>query len=267
MAHGEAPNSGLDEQKLDLKTVTSDPPTLNQPDKWSPEFLDFLSNILVKEPNKRATAAELLYHPFLKHAGTKNSFAHIVATAKLSRKHHPDVPAAPVPDLKKDWELFARRGIAIHDFRYSEEVDDGADAWEANKKLALLVGDVVIITFRKDGWYKGFRKRVDGKDGKGIFPASAIRLHEKRSEARGSIVNNSPAQADLFRKLRGRNGSRQSLDDMTKPSRLSLGPAEESEPKPEPPPTTTEPAQITRQTSSRKRISKFRKEVSSIAEE
>ena len=36
------------------------PPTLSESKKWSPEFQDFVSKCLVKDPNQRATASELL---------------------------------------------------------------------------------------------------------------------------------------------------------------------------------------------------------------
>lgn len=39
---------------------TRPPPTLSNPKKFSKEFIDFIARCLVKEPNKRPTAAELL---------------------------------------------------------------------------------------------------------------------------------------------------------------------------------------------------------------
>lgn len=45
---------------------TSPTPTLSDPSKWSKDFIDFLSKVLVKEPEKRLTAAELLKHSFLR---------------------------------------------------------------------------------------------------------------------------------------------------------------------------------------------------------
>lgn len=39
---------------------TRPPPSFRDPDKWSPEFIDFVSKCLVKNPEQRAIAKELL---------------------------------------------------------------------------------------------------------------------------------------------------------------------------------------------------------------
>ena len=39
---------------------TKPPPSFRNPDKWSAEFIDFVSRCLVKNPEERATAKELL---------------------------------------------------------------------------------------------------------------------------------------------------------------------------------------------------------------
>jgi serine/threonine protein kinase len=39
---------------------TKPPPSFRNPDKWSPEFIDFVSKCLVKNPEQRITAQELL---------------------------------------------------------------------------------------------------------------------------------------------------------------------------------------------------------------
>lgn len=36
-----------------------------EPDQWSPEFIDFVSQCLVKNPEERATAEYLLTHEFI----------------------------------------------------------------------------------------------------------------------------------------------------------------------------------------------------------
>jgi len=45
------------------------PPKLKNPQKVSPRLHGFLDKMLVRDPAQRATAAELLHHPFLNGAG------------------------------------------------------------------------------------------------------------------------------------------------------------------------------------------------------
>lgn len=39
---------------------TKPPPTFSQPERWSSEFIDFTSICLIKNPEERATATDLL---------------------------------------------------------------------------------------------------------------------------------------------------------------------------------------------------------------
>jgi serine/threonine protein kinase len=47
---------------------TKPPPSFRHPDKWSPEFIDFVSKCLVKNPEHRATARDLMQHEFIVNA-------------------------------------------------------------------------------------------------------------------------------------------------------------------------------------------------------
>lgn len=49
------------------------PPKLKNPQKVSPRLHGFLDKMLVRDPAQRATAAELLHHPFLRQAGPPDS--------------------------------------------------------------------------------------------------------------------------------------------------------------------------------------------------
>src|SRR3990167_8959688 len=51
-----------------IATGTHDPPSLTEKAKWSSEFHDFISHCLVKNPKERATASQLLQHPFIKNS-------------------------------------------------------------------------------------------------------------------------------------------------------------------------------------------------------
>uniref|UniRef100_A0A673KDJ1 non-specific serine/threonine protein kinase n=1 Tax=Sinocyclocheilus rhinocerous TaxID=307959 RepID=A0A673KDJ1_9TELE len=44
---------------------TNPPPTFRKPELWSDEFTDFVKKCLVKNPEQRATATQLLQHPFI----------------------------------------------------------------------------------------------------------------------------------------------------------------------------------------------------------
>lgn len=49
-----------------LLAIARDPaPGLSEPAKWSPDFVDFVTRCLVKDPEARPSAAELLDHPFV----------------------------------------------------------------------------------------------------------------------------------------------------------------------------------------------------------
>jgi len=41
------------------------PPSFSKPDRWSAQFIDFVSRCLVKNPDERATASQLLQHEFI----------------------------------------------------------------------------------------------------------------------------------------------------------------------------------------------------------
>ena len=47
-----------------FKITSGTPPTLTEPDQWSPEFSAFLKTALARAPSSRPTADELRNHPF-----------------------------------------------------------------------------------------------------------------------------------------------------------------------------------------------------------
>ena len=55
--------------------ATGAPPGLEKPERWGPEIRAFLECCLRSDPQKRATAADLLKHPFLTKACNKADMA------------------------------------------------------------------------------------------------------------------------------------------------------------------------------------------------
>lgn len=74
MAEKEPPHLHLPKVKR-LQHIVNDPaPRLRNPELWSQEFTHFLSLILTKDHLVRATADQMLYHPFLRRASTPEEF-------------------------------------------------------------------------------------------------------------------------------------------------------------------------------------------------
>jgi len=78
MAEGEPPHYDQDPLKATYKILASPPPALNDKSKWSSAFHDFLRSCLQLEVSNRSNAPELLQHPFLAKACTKEDFAEFV---------------------------------------------------------------------------------------------------------------------------------------------------------------------------------------------
>ncbi|CAG4948322.1 unnamed protein product [Parnassius apollo] len=64
-AQMEPPNHEMTPMRVLLKIQKSDPPGLDQPSRWSKAFNDFIAKALVKDPEKRPTASDLLKHDFV----------------------------------------------------------------------------------------------------------------------------------------------------------------------------------------------------------
>lgn len=82
LAQIEPPHHELNPMRVLLKIAKSEPPTLDQPSKWSMEFKDFLKKALDKNPETRPTAAHLLEHPFVSSVKTNRPLRELVAEAK-----------------------------------------------------------------------------------------------------------------------------------------------------------------------------------------
>ncbi|XP_042354822.1 serine/threonine-protein kinase 10 [Plectropomus leopardus] len=82
LAQIEPPHHELNPMRVLLKIAKSEPPTLEQPHKWSKEFKDFLKKALDKNPETRPTAAQLAEHPFVRSVTSNRPLRELVAEAK-----------------------------------------------------------------------------------------------------------------------------------------------------------------------------------------
>ncbi|XP_061818505.1 serine/threonine-protein kinase 10 [Nerophis lumbriciformis] len=82
LAQIEPPHHDLNPMRVLLKIAKADPPSLEQPNKWSPEFKDFLRRALDKNPETRPTAKQLMEHPFVSSVTSNRPLRELVAEAK-----------------------------------------------------------------------------------------------------------------------------------------------------------------------------------------
>lgn len=169
MAEGMAPGLEMSESRLELRIITNQPPQLKDKTKWSPEFHDFLSKILVRDPKARWQAHELLEHAFLERAGTKASFAKVITFSRMSR-----TTTVNAADEDADWEFFTGYGLVVVD--YDPEPSDV-------DHLKLRVGDKIIISGKQGKFYKGIRNGKETGAGKGIIPTRCVALNTRNRNA------------------------------------------------------------------------------------
>ena len=75
MADGEPPLIREPPLRALLLITIQGPPQLEQPDRWSSQFRHYLARSFHINPEKRASAEQLLMHPFIRDACTKEEFA------------------------------------------------------------------------------------------------------------------------------------------------------------------------------------------------
>ncbi|KAJ4430170.1 hypothetical protein ANN_22380, partial [Periplaneta americana] len=87
MAEGKPPYGDIHPMRAIFMIPTKPPPSFREPDQWTPEFIDFVSRCLVKNPEERATASELLHHEFIGNAKQPNILGQMIAEAREIREN------------------------------------------------------------------------------------------------------------------------------------------------------------------------------------
>ena len=94
MAEGTPPLFEIASLRVIFLIPVREPPTFKEPNRWTPEFVDFLSTCLQKDARKRPSSTDLLKHPFIvrglqKEALLKdlvNECIPLLAEARLAKK-------------------------------------------------------------------------------------------------------------------------------------------------------------------------------------
>ncbi|XP_071941900.1 serine/threonine-protein kinase 3-like [Antedon mediterranea] len=86
MAEGKPPYADIHPMRAIFMIPTKPPPTFRYPEKWTEEFTDFIGKCLIKDPEERATATELLQHAFISSAGPVTILRDMIVEANNIRE-------------------------------------------------------------------------------------------------------------------------------------------------------------------------------------
>ncbi|KAL7010680.1 hypothetical protein ACKWTF_009192 [Chironomus riparius] len=101
MAEGKPPYGEIHPMRAIFMIPTKPPPSFREPDRWSSEFIDFVSLCLVKNPEERATATDLLQHEFIRNAKPNSILSLMIAEAKEIRENQSYTRAAAIQQANK----------------------------------------------------------------------------------------------------------------------------------------------------------------------
>jgi len=82
LAEGAPPYAGSHPMKV-LFTIPKNPAPRLTGDQWSKDFKDFIAQCLIKDPDRRATAKELLKHRFILRAGKVEALRELVERKQM----------------------------------------------------------------------------------------------------------------------------------------------------------------------------------------
>ncbi|KAF2734312.1 Pkinase-domain-containing protein [Polyplosphaeria fusca] len=103
MAYGAPPHAGTHPMKV-LFNIPKQPAPRLEGEEWSKDFKDFISHCLIKDPDRRATAKELLRHKFIARAGKVEALRELIErkqmfVAQKESKSHPKYYEETMVDL------------------------------------------------------------------------------------------------------------------------------------------------------------------------
>lgn len=150
MAEGKPPYGDIHPMRAIFMIPTKPPPSFREPDKWSPEFIDFVSQCLVKIPAERATAEFLLTHEFIGNAKQPSILSTMIAEAREIRESQA-YRAATQTNNAKTFGPSAASGGGGGDEEYSSATMKASSSHEAtlvprdaSLDLAADLGTMVI---------------------------------------------------------------------------------------------------------------------------
>ncbi|XP_078093006.1 serine/threonine-protein kinase 3/4 isoform X1 [Mustelus asterias] len=130
MAEGKPPYADIHPMRAIFMIPTNPPPTFRKPELWTDEFTDFVKQCLVKNPEQRAAATQLLQHPFIKSAKPVSILRELIndmMEIKLKRQEEQqrDLDQDDEENSKPVYRKFVLLNRNRHKLEEEDDVDSG----------------------------------------------------------------------------------------------------------------------------------------------
>ncbi|KAF8383093.1 cst-1 [Pristionchus pacificus] len=102
MAEGRPPYADIHPMRAIFMIPTKPPPTFKKPEEWSEPFQRFIRACLVKEPDSRKSAADLLQEDFIKTAADTTLLQEMMRDAEAMREAANSASQIPIPSSMDD---------------------------------------------------------------------------------------------------------------------------------------------------------------------
>ncbi|XP_035749803.1 serine/threonine-protein kinase 3 [Egretta garzetta] len=129
MAEGKPPYADIHPMRAIFMIPTNPPPTFRKPELWSDEFTDFVKKCLVKNPEQRATATQLLQHTFIKNAKPVSILRDLITEAmEIKAKRHEEQQRELEEEEENSLDqLYRRKTISHHVFTTAKVSSNGQE--------------------------------------------------------------------------------------------------------------------------------------------
>ncbi|XP_077315928.1 serine/threonine-protein kinase 4-like [Lithobates pipiens] len=155
MAEGKPPYADIHPMRAIFMIPSNPPPTLRKPELWSKQFIDFINQCLVKNPEQRASATELLQHPFVKTTKGAAILRHLIneaMEAQIKRSELQQREVEPEDEENADDDDEPDSGTMVNARRrdmgtmqeFSTMNEEAASTMVENEHLTTQLGTMLI---------------------------------------------------------------------------------------------------------------------------
>ncbi|POI24536.1 hypothetical protein CIB84_011714, partial [Bambusicola thoracicus] len=152
MAEGKPPYADIHPMRAIFMIPTNPPPTFRKPELWSDAFTDFVKQCLVKSPEQRATATQLLQHPFVKSAKGASILRDLINEAMDIKLKRQEAQQRELDQEDEENSNTPYRNFVLHKSnRQKYEEEDETDSGTMVRASGDETGTIRVVNTMSDG--------------------------------------------------------------------------------------------------------------------